>query len=120
MDDQFPRAVDDVEVAVFDNELVIFDPRTDIVHRITGVAAALWLLSDGTNSLDAIVSEAAATLGVDREVIAGQHQSAMASLVDAGLMIDPSRGSGGDDGRAPTPMPRPTPRPTMVTAPPDP
>jgi hypothetical protein len=81
-----PLAVEGAHEAAFDGELVVFVESTSHVHRVTGLAAAAWLLCDGATSIAAMADELAATLSARVESITEELPGALRSLHDAGLL----------------------------------
>jgi hypothetical protein len=101
--DWCPTAVDGAHEAAFDGELVVFVEPTSQVHRITGLAAAAWLLCDGVTALPAMADELANTLGTDRSAIADELPGALQTLRDAGLLAGGAEPMPADDVPADTP-----------------
>ncbi|MEM8619420.1 MAG: PqqD family protein [Actinomycetota bacterium] len=46
-----PRAVDDVEIAAFDGEIVVFHVGPSVVHKLPGAIGAVWLMCDGETTV---------------------------------------------------------------------
>lgn len=69
-------------------ESVVYDPETDKATVLNPVAAAIWLLCDGTRDSTAILDEVAAHAGegVDRGRMAEDVDRALAELVREGLI----------------------------------
>lgn len=90
---ELPAAVDEVELAAFPGELVLFHPRASTVHLLGAVAGATWLCCDGATTvadLGPVVAEAVdAPFGpeVDAEVAV-----ALGELDRAGLLAGSSPG----------------------------
>ncbi|MBI5537401.1 MAG: PqqD family protein [Deltaproteobacteria bacterium] len=69
-------------------ESVVYDPETDKATVLNPVAAAIWLLCDGTRDCAAIRDEVAAHAGdgVDRGQIAKDVARALAEFLREGLI----------------------------------
>ena len=55
----YPNAASGVIEHEIDDDLVLYDPRTDAVHVLNETAAAVWWLCDGQRSGDGIAAEIA-------------------------------------------------------------
>ena len=53
-----------------EDELILYDPRTDGTHVLNGTAAIVWFLVDGERTLAEVESELADLYGLDRSVVA--------------------------------------------------
>lgn len=53
-----------------EEELVLYDPRTDGTHVLNGTAAVVWFLTDGKRTVADVESELADLYGLDREDVA--------------------------------------------------
>jgi hypothetical protein len=59
-----PRRADGLEVNEADDGLVIYDPRSDLVHHLNATAALIFDLSDGTRAPDAIADAVGEVFGL--------------------------------------------------------
>jgi hypothetical protein len=81
-----PLAIEGAHEAAFDGELVVFVESTSQVHRVTGLAAAAWLLCDGVTTVAAMAGELSGTLRAHHDVIREELPGALRALHDAGLL----------------------------------
>jgi hypothetical protein len=86
MPDDTPVGVDGVETAIFDGEAVLFHERTSMVHRLTAVAGAVWLLCDGGTTVESMPDELAEVFSVPPEDLRRPVAEALEALVVAGLL----------------------------------
>jgi hypothetical protein len=82
-----PLAVDDVETAVFEGEAVLFRESTRSVHRVSGLAAAVWMLCDGGTSVDDIATELSDVFATPLDEITPTVIDALAKLDEAQLLV---------------------------------
>ncbi|MEM9514915.1 MAG: PqqD family protein [Actinomycetota bacterium] len=85
--DDRPVAVDDVETAVFEGEMVIFHVGPSIVHRLEAVASAVWLLCDGETTVEAMPGEVAELFGVAADDVRAPIDESLRSLAGQGLLV---------------------------------
>ena len=112
-----PLGVDGVETAVFDGEAVLFHESAAMVHRLSAVAGAVWLLCDGETAVASMPDELAAVFDVPAGDLVGPIGDALDGLAAAGLLV-------GQDGPIQLPL-VPEPRRAadgtpILVAPPDP
>lgn len=75
---------------VFDSDefvVFIFDGRSQRLHRVEGIAAAVWLTCSGSDTVDAIVAELAAVFPQNREEVPSSVEATLQLLWDAGLLV---------------------------------
>lgn len=82
-----PLGVDDIEMAVFDGEVVLFRESTRMVHRLNSVAGSVWLLCDGETQVGSMASELGELFGVDSSDLTAGVQQAIGQLADEGLLV---------------------------------
>ena len=71
-----PVAIDDVEMAVFEGEVVLFRESTRMVHRLNSVAGAVWLLCDGEIAVGAMADELGELFGTEPATLTdGIHEA---------------------------------------------
>ena len=63
-----------------DDDIVLYDPRTDAVNILNETAAAVWWLCDGSRSRDEIVAEIARLYQADLEEVADDVDVVLADL----------------------------------------
>jgi hypothetical protein len=85
---QLPLAADEVEIAFFDGEVVVFHIPNKMVHRLIGVAAGVWLLADGATPLAQMCNELAEAFGTTVDEMTATVDDAVQSLWDAQLIND--------------------------------
>jgi Coenzyme PQQ synthesis protein D (PqqD) len=78
--------VADVELAAFPGELVVFQPDSGLLHRLSSGPAAVWLLVDGKTSVAAIVGEFAVVFGVTHDLARTATNDALEQLTKARLV----------------------------------
>lgn len=79
------RRRDLAEVAV-DGECVVFDHLTGRVHRLDGVASAIWPFLDGSTTLEQLASDVSYVWGLDVDLAVDQLQRLASSLAAAHLL----------------------------------
>lgn len=84
--DVLPARHPDLEVAEFDTEYVIFDPRCSEVHLIEGVTAIVFDACDGSTPLADLVEEFSDVLGIDASVVRIQVAEALVALASVGAL----------------------------------
>ncbi|MDP3984386.1 MAG: PqqD family protein [Acidimicrobiia bacterium] len=68
------------------DEISLYDPATERVMVLNTTASDVWRLVDGQNTVDQIVSLLSLSYGVDPAAIEADVHSAVARLVDEGLL----------------------------------
>ena len=63
-----PSQRTDIFSREFDGELVLFDPVSNVTHRLNQTAAFIYLLCDGQGTLEDLVREYQAAFNVEPEV----------------------------------------------------
>lgn len=96
----------DLEVAEFDTEYVVYDPRGQRVHRLSGLAAVVFDACDGVTSHSHLIGEVQTVLDVSSDEAAHVVEDALTRLGQAGLLAvaDPAW-VGGDSTSAARPSP---------------
>lgn len=93
--DDRPRGIDDVELAVFEGEAVLFDVQASMVHLFNAVAGATWLCCDGDTTVAAMVAELADTFSVtepaDRSSLETAVHDSLVRFAEEGLLADVPR-----------------------------
>lgn len=69
-----------------DGEVVLLNLTDGTFFSLTGTAAEIWPLIDGTRSRDALVAELAARHGEDADAIAPDLDAFLAALAGAGFV----------------------------------
>lgn len=83
-----PRRVDRVHERVTDDEIVLFDPRTEGVHALNRTAAAIWDLCDGDRDVESIARAIEAVLAepAPRDAVLADVRRTVAELHRLGLI----------------------------------
>jgi hypothetical protein len=81
------RRADVVELDMEDG-LVLFDPRTSLVHHLNSTARVVWRLFDGTASIGILSDDVADELGLDRFEVERQVTTLVAQLEEMHLIED--------------------------------
>jgi hypothetical protein len=85
-DSDTPAAVQGVEVAVFDGEVVLFDEAAAMLHRLGAIAGAVWLSCDGSTSVATLVDELAEMFALDPAEASRIVHATLETLADEGLL----------------------------------
>jgi hypothetical protein len=72
-----PTAIDDVEVALFEGEAVLFDVDASMVHHLNAVPAATWLCCDGETTVAQMIAELADAFEVEEPADLGALTAAV-------------------------------------------
>jgi PqqD family protein of HPr-rel-A system len=75
-----------IETAFLVNQAVLFDERDGRVHELNPSASAVWLLLDGTLTLDEVAAELEELLGVDQATVRADLDAVVADFADRGLL----------------------------------
>ncbi|MGB8861925.1 MAG: PqqD family protein [Ilumatobacteraceae bacterium] len=81
-----PRRSESVEVAEFDAEFVVFDPRVNRVHHVRELGAVVWDACDGRTDLEQLITEMRDVLGAEPEHLRAEVSSAVALFEAEGLL----------------------------------
>ena len=83
-----PLPKDSVNEELIDQELFLFDAEDSscTIHMLNGGAALIWFLCDGTQNVESITREIAATYSLAEEEVLAQVQETVAQLQSLGLM----------------------------------
>lgn len=68
-----------------EDELVLYDPRTDGTHVLNGTAAIVWFLVDGERTVAEVESELADLYRLDRSAVAADVSNVLQGFRRAGL-----------------------------------
>jgi len=82
-----PEIRDDLMAANVGDEMVVFDPQTQQMHRLDPMAALVWQLLDGTASVDQTCREISEELGVDVERVRVDITTLVADLEQRHLLV---------------------------------
>lgn len=85
-DDQ-PAAQVGMDSAVFDGEIVLFDPEHRMLHRLDAIAGAVWLCCDGATSVAEMCTELAEVFDAAAPDVALLIDQALAKLAAEGLLV---------------------------------
>ena len=75
-----------------DDEISLYDPRTEQVVVLNKTASDVWRLSDGESDLDEISRLLASAYGVDVDQIRGEVKETIRSFVEHGLLATEQQG----------------------------
>ncbi len=81
-----PARHPELEVAEFDAELVVFDPRVNQVHLVEGLAAVLLASCDGATPRSEVVGDLVELLGLEAAAAAGEVDVTLATFAGLGLL----------------------------------
>jgi hypothetical protein len=81
-----PTAIGDVEIAVFDGEVVLFDEAASMLHRLGAIAGAVWLSCDGSTDVAAIIEELAGMFALQPAEASRIVHETLGRLADEGLL----------------------------------
>lgn len=81
-----PSRHPEIEVAEFETEYVIFDPRCSEVHLIAGLTAVVFDACDGSTIVVDLVEEFRETLGLEFEASRSQIAEALRVLSGIGAL----------------------------------
>lgn len=84
--DARPRQMPDVTASDLDDELVLYNLRTDQVHVLNATAAAIWELCDGSLSVREIADVLAEACRVPLARVEPDVQNMLAEFHAAGLI----------------------------------
>lgn len=81
-----PLGVDGVETAIFEGEAVLFHEDAAMVHRLSAMAGAVWLLCDGETEVASMPAELAEVFATPADELVGLVGEALDALHAAGLL----------------------------------
>ena len=81
-----PARHPDVEIAEFDTEFVVFDPRCNDVHRMVGLTAVVFDACDGVTTLASLVGEVASVLETSDQQALTLIEQALAEITRVGAL----------------------------------
>jgi hypothetical protein len=82
-----PDRNSDVEVAAFDTEFVVFDPRNRMAHRLEGQHALVFDACDGSTRTAALLAELHEAGAGDVDEVRAMLTERLAELADLGLLV---------------------------------
>ena len=85
-----PCRRDDLGIASFDGETVIYDLTDASAHVLNRSGALVWELLDGNTTLDELASEVATVFDTDLEVVRGDVRHIVTELERKGLLLEPA------------------------------
>lgn len=97
-----PKAVDGVEIAVFEGEAVLFDESTSMVHQLGAIAGAVWLSCDGVTDVATMIDALVELFRFDESELASGVYATLERFAEEGLLV------GHDRRERATPTPEPT------------
>ena len=82
-----PRTRDDVVFRRLGEEFAILDPSGQVVHVLNPSAAAVWVLCDGSRSVEEIATEVREAFGLGDDVdLRPDVDEALTAFADKGLL----------------------------------
>ncbi len=87
VDTDLPQGVEDVELAVFDGEAVLFRESTRMVHRLNAMAGSVWLLCDGATPVGTMADELGELFSVLPDDVDIHIYEALNQLAEQGLLV---------------------------------
>ena len=69
-----------------EDELTLYDPRSEVVHILNPTAAAVWQLADGAGEVEDIAAQLAELYGLETGVVEEDVQDILAQFRQAGLL----------------------------------
>jgi hypothetical protein len=85
-DDLLPRRHDELEVAEFDGEFVVFDPRCMDVHLIGNLTAVVFDACDGRSRRSDLISDLVDVVGLDGAAAERAVTDSLDALAQRGLI----------------------------------
>ncbi len=85
-----PRKLDLMERKI-DGDLILYDPRTDSVHRLNVVAGLVWALCGGTRDLETITAEIATQFQKPPAAIANDIKEVLQRFSERGCIVEDVR-----------------------------
>lgn len=88
-DDTWAPAVrSDVETAVIDGEMVIFDPTSSLVHQLNAIGSVVWQLLDGSSTVAELVADLAEVFEVPTEQVWSDVRQLLNMMGEQDLLAD--------------------------------
>ncbi len=81
-----PTQVSSISEYEVDDDVLLYDPRSDDVHVLNGTAAVIWWLCDGDHTPAQIVDELAGMYELLPETVSADVEAALGSFKVAGLV----------------------------------
>jgi hypothetical protein len=81
-----------VEEALFDGELVLYNPVDHRIHHLDGAGALVWQLLDGSATVAELVEDIAAVFGTPTEQVEADVADLLQGLHGEGLLVNSSSG----------------------------
>jgi PqqD family protein of HPr-rel-A system len=75
-----------MDTSYLDNEAVVFDERSAVVHRLNPSATLVWTMCDGETSIEQMLAELAEAFGLPPEAFAADVRTALDSFWDEGML----------------------------------
>jgi len=85
--DVLPLRHADLEVAGFDDEFVVFDPRCSEVHVVSNVTAVVFDACDGKSSRADLIRDLVDVAGLGRSDATRAVDESLAALARRGLLV---------------------------------
>lgn len=82
-----PQRHPELEVAEFEIECVVFDPRVNRVHHLRELAAIVFDACDGATETASLVAELCEVLGLQAADATAAIDASLASFHEAGLLV---------------------------------
>src|SRR6266540_1591875 len=99
-----PKARGELGIVEVGDELVVYDPATDLVHHLNPSAALVFGLCDGTATMRETSVELAAAMRRSQEDVEREVRALVRALRRAGLLVQKPRAENGN-GKQPTRQP---------------
>lgn len=82
-----PVARPEVAATPLDDELILFDPRSDQVYVFNTTGARIWSLCDGSRTTETLARELTVAYGLEHSQALADVGALLASLQDADLIL---------------------------------
>lgn len=76
-----------IVATIIDTDISLYNPQAETVAVLNGTASEIWRLSNGTLTVEGIVSALAETFQADKEVVRPQIERTIQELVDHGYLV---------------------------------
>lgn len=81
-----PRRSHEIMEYDVEEELSLYDPRTEVVHLLNFSAAVIWRMCDGSRRVEEISGQMADVYGLDPAVTEGDVREVISKFLQAGLL----------------------------------
>jgi hypothetical protein len=81
-----PRRTHEIMEYDVEEELSLYDPRTEVVHILNSTAAVIWRMCDGSRRVEEISGQMADVYGLDPAVTEGDVREVISKFLQAGLL----------------------------------